>query len=327
MKSSTLSIASSSNNRVYDVPSIRHSSDEYDEIPAPPPCPPMPDWQTNKQAMPDPPSSTHSDTMSSMSSPSVSSNSSTDGHGLKRCVALYTYANQNMEESNIPMEEGEEFWIMDEDCVGFEGLEGCVSSPQGLVAPKRKMQILAARGRIPKFWLSQTSGNFFLIVRGKKNVQIALQTKILGLPDDRCRWPTPPGTPFSRRRLRSGLVLLLAFFYRNWKFSIARSFFTRFGQIFFSRLSANNFPTFGQTRICERSERNERNAFYVLHFEKMRFKLLGQTHCSGVCGWIFDFSTLLDSCGWGQLVGAVLKARSARLEKRASLALLRNKRN
>merc|ERR1712004_615051 len=89
--------------------SIRHSSDEYDEIPAPPPCPPMPD----------PPSSTHSDTMSSMSSPSVSSNSSMDGHGLKRCVALYTYANQNMEESNIPMEEGEEFWIVDEDCDGW----------------------------------------------------------------------------------------------------------------------------------------------------------------------------------------------------------------
>ena len=74
-------------------------------------------------------------------------------------------------------------------------------------------------------------------------------------------------------------------------------------------------PTFGQTRICERSERNERKTFYVLHFEKMRFKLLGQTHYSGVCGWIFDFSTLLDSCGSGQLVGAVFKARSARLEK------------
>ena len=129
MKSSTLSIASSSNNRVYDVPSIRHSSDEYDEIPAPPPCPPMPDWQTNKQAMPDPPSSTHSDTMSSMSSPSVSSNSSTDGHGLKRCVALYTYANQNMEESNIPMEEGEEFWIVDEDCDGWTRVRRCCANP------------------------------------------------------------------------------------------------------------------------------------------------------------------------------------------------------
>jgi len=119
MKSSTLSIASSSNNRVYDVPSIRHSSDEYDEIPAPPPCPPMPD----------PPSSTHSDTMSSMSSPSVSSNSSTDGHGLKRCVALYTYANQNMEESNIPMEEGEEFWIVDEDCDGWTRVRRCCANP------------------------------------------------------------------------------------------------------------------------------------------------------------------------------------------------------
>jgi hypothetical protein len=47
----------------------------------------------------------------------------------------------------------------------------------------------------------------------------------------------------------AGSFLLLAFFYRKEKFSIARSFFTRFGQIFFSRLSANNFPTFGQTRI------------------------------------------------------------------------------
>ena len=118
MKSSTLSIASS-NNRVYDVPSIRQSSsDEYDEIPAPPPCPPMPD----------PPCSTNSDTMSSMSSPSVSSNSSTDGQ-LKRCVALYTYANQNMEESNIPMDEGEEFWIVDEDCDGWTRVRRCCPNP------------------------------------------------------------------------------------------------------------------------------------------------------------------------------------------------------
>jgi hypothetical protein len=31
----------------------------------------------------------------------------------------------------------------------------------------------------------------------------------------------------------------------------------------------------------------------------MRFKLLGQTQISGVCWGIFEFSTLLDSCGWG----------------------------
>jgi hypothetical protein len=62
-------------------------------------------------------------------SPSVSSNSSTDGHGLKRCVALYTYANQNMEESNIPMEEGEEFWIVDEDCDGWTRVRRCCANP------------------------------------------------------------------------------------------------------------------------------------------------------------------------------------------------------
>ena len=47
--------------------------------------------------------------------------------------------------------------------------------------------------------MCQTSGNFFLMVREKKNLKIALQTKILGLPGDRCRWPTPVA-PFSRRR-------------------------------------------------------------------------------------------------------------------------------
>ena len=39
-----------------------------------------------------------------------------------------------------------------------------------------------------------------------------------------------------------------------------------------------------------------------------------KAHNSGVCGWIFEWSTLLESCGWGELVGAVFKARSARLE-------------
>ena len=116
-----------------------------------------------------------------------------------------------------------------------------------------------------------------------------------------CLFDNPESCSFrntaSRRRLRSGLVLLPDFFYRKLKFAIARSFFTQFGQIFFSRPSDNNQKTFGRNRICERSERNERKTFYVLHFEKMRFKLLGQTHFSGVCGRIFDFSTLLESCG------------------------------
>ena len=47
-----------------------------------------------------------------------------------------------------------------------------------------------------------------------------------------------------------------------------------------------------------------------------------KAHNSGVCGWIFEWSTLLESCGRGQLVGAVFKARFARLEKRVSLASL-----
>ena len=45
-----------------------------------------------------------------------------------------------------------------------------------------------------------------------------------------------------------------------------------------------------------------------------------EAHISGVYEGIFVFSTPLDSCGRGELVGAVSKARSARLEKLASLA-------
>ena len=43
---------------------------------------------------------------------------------------------------------------------------------------------------------------------------------------------------------------------------------------------------------------------------------------SGVSEGIFVFSTPLESCGRGELVGALFKARSARLEKRVSLASL-----
>lgn len=109
VKSSSLSIASSS--RVYEVPSEKWPNscieDDYDEIPPPP----MPEAS--------------SDTMSSMSSPSVTSSSSSASDasggigGLKRCVALYTYDHSNMEESNIPMEEGEELVVVDDDCDGW----------------------------------------------------------------------------------------------------------------------------------------------------------------------------------------------------------------
>ena len=88
-----------------------------------------PKSNANQEPKPDPPSSSHSYTMSSMSSASVSSNSSKDGHGLKKCVALYTYANQNMEESNISMDEGEEFWILNEDCDGCTHVRRCYANP------------------------------------------------------------------------------------------------------------------------------------------------------------------------------------------------------
>ena len=48
-----------------------------------------------------------------------------------------------------------------------------------------------------------------------------------------------------------------------------------------------------------------------------------EAHISGVYEGIFVFSTPLGRCGRGELVGAVSKARSARLEKLASLASLK----
>ena len=47
-----------------------------------------------------------------------------------------------------------------------------------------------------------------------------------------------------------------------------------------------------------------------------------EAHISGVYEGIFVFSKLLGRCGRGELVGAVFKARSARLENRVSLASL-----
>jgi len=127
VKSSSLSIASS---RVYDVPrgagTSSSASDDYDEIPPPPPEVMMGGHPARSTG-----SSGSSDTMSSMSSPSVSSSaSSTDGQSLRRCVALYTYNNANMEDSNIPMEEGEELYIVDEDCDGWTRVRRCITNPE-----------------------------------------------------------------------------------------------------------------------------------------------------------------------------------------------------
>ncbi len=104
-KSSSLSIASSS--KIYDV-----VNPDYDEIPPPPPAS---TGSTGSSSASDHADHVHhhhqtgSDTMSSMSSPSVTSASSSEA-SMKRAIALYTYNNANtMEESNIPMEEGEEF--------------------------------------------------------------------------------------------------------------------------------------------------------------------------------------------------------------------------
>lgn len=116
VKSSSLSIASSSgtNQQVYDVPSSvcqvasSSASDDYDEIP-PPPHP--------------------ADTLSSMSSPSVTSSNSSNYAMERRCVAIYTYNNANMEESNITMEENEEFIVVDDDCDGWTRVRRIVSNP------------------------------------------------------------------------------------------------------------------------------------------------------------------------------------------------------
>jgi hypothetical protein len=138
VKSSSLSIASSS--RVYDVPSSLNtwnqtaSDDNYDEIPPPPPMP---------EVVLTPPAS---DTMSSMSSPSVSSDSSSSSEGsMKRCLALYTYNNANMEESNIPMEEGEEFFLVDDDCDGWTRVRRAM--------PNHNPDYGGDEGFVPTTWL------------------------------------------------------------------------------------------------------------------------------------------------------------------------------
>lgn len=133
IKSSNLSISSSNNQRVYDIPfpnssdkfssnsdKFSSNSDDYDEIPPPPP------------------EVLTSDTMSSMSSPSETSTEPE----LRKCVALYSYNNANMEESNIPMEAEEEFYVVDEDCDGWTRVRRVVPNPN-----------FGEEGYVPTTWI------------------------------------------------------------------------------------------------------------------------------------------------------------------------------
>ncbi len=57
-------------------------------------------------------------------------------------MALYTYNNANMEESNIPMEEGEEFQIVDEDCDGWTRVRRAIPNPE-----------FGDEGYVPSTWI------------------------------------------------------------------------------------------------------------------------------------------------------------------------------
>ena len=90
----------------------------YEEIPIPPPQPgaggiPLP-----------PPFPDSGSDCTGTYSPSVTSSE----EGFKRCVALYPYDNANMEESSIPMFEGEEFFIVDDDCDGWTRVRRVISN-------------------------------------------------------------------------------------------------------------------------------------------------------------------------------------------------------
>lgn len=103
----------------YDIPNpppfLDHGDDDYGHIPPPPP-PPMPGQDISSM-------STRSD------SPSVSpAPSSTDVMG--RCRALYDYDNANMEESQIPMQMGEEFFLIEGDCDGWTRVRRATANPQ-----------------------------------------------------------------------------------------------------------------------------------------------------------------------------------------------------
>ena len=61
-------------------------------------------------------------------SPSVSPAPSVDIIG--RCRALYDYNNANMEESQIPMNQGEEFLLIEPDCDGWTRVRRAFPNPQ-----------------------------------------------------------------------------------------------------------------------------------------------------------------------------------------------------
>lgn len=117
----------SSNQGIYDIPSVPHYDIGYvddtdDNIPPPPPPPPMPGIGGM--------SISDDNSVSTRSiSPSVSpAPSSIDFVG--RCRALYDYSNANMEESQIPMHQGEEFMLIESDCDGWTRVRRAFPNPQ-----------------------------------------------------------------------------------------------------------------------------------------------------------------------------------------------------
>ena len=78
------------------------------------------------------------------SSPSVSpAPSSTDVVG--RCRALYDYNNANMEESQIPMHQGEEFLLIEADCDGWTRVRRAFPNPHN--------PHLGDEGFVPSTWI------------------------------------------------------------------------------------------------------------------------------------------------------------------------------
>jgi len=116
----------SSSQGIYDMPSVPHYDsyvdDTDDHIPPPPPPPPMPGIGGM--------SISDDNSVSTRSiSPSVSpAPSSIDFVG--RCRALFDYSNANMEESQIPMHQGEELLLIESDCDGWTRVRRAFPNPQ-----------------------------------------------------------------------------------------------------------------------------------------------------------------------------------------------------
>lgn len=128
----------SSNQGIYDIPSVPHYNsyvdDTDDNIPPPPPPPPMPGMGGM--------SISDDNSVSTRSiSPSVSpAPSSIDFVG--RCRAMYDYDNANMEESQIPMHQGEELLLIEPDCDGWTRVRRAFPNPQ-----------YADEGFVPSAWV------------------------------------------------------------------------------------------------------------------------------------------------------------------------------